>query len=146
MQRRHAIRDDQWSKIEALLPGRGIGPGRQATDNRQFVDAVFWIAKTGTPWRDLPERFGRWNSVFRRFSRWAKAGVWMQVVKALAGEPDLEALILDSTIVRAHGHAAGAQKKRAAVKPRKPSVARVVGSAANFTSRSMPKANPSNSS
>ena len=110
MQRRHAITDEQWSLIEGLLPGRGVDRGRPAADNRLFVDAVFWIAKTGAPWRDLPERFGPWNSVFRRFSRWAKSGVWARLVKVLAGEPELKLLILDTTIVRAHPHAAGAKK------------------------------------
>ena len=77
-----------------------------AKDNRLFVDAVLWIAKTGAPWRDLPERFGNWNSTWRRFDRWARKGVWHQVFKELQ-DPDLEWLILDSTIIRAHPHAAG---------------------------------------
>ena len=82
-----------------------------AQDNRLFVDAVLWIAKTGAPWRDLPERFGKWNSVWRRFDRWARKGVWRKVFEALQ-DPDLEWMILDSTVVRAHQHAAGAGKKR----------------------------------
>ena len=107
---RHAIPDDAWERIKGLLPGRPGSPGRNAADNRLFVDAVLWVGKTGVPWRDLPERFGKWNSVFRRFSRWASKGVWRDVFREL-GDPDLEWLILDSTSVRAHAHAAGAQKK-----------------------------------
>ena len=144
MQRRHAITDEQWALIEHLLPGRGDQPGRPAENNRLFIDAVFWIAKTGAPWRDLPERFGCWNSVFRRFSRWSKAGVWARVLQSLAGEPDLALLILDSTIIRAHPHAAGASKKVAAGKRSNVSVVRVAASAAKCMSPLMPGENPSN--
>jgi len=135
MQRRHAITDEQWAQIEHLLPGRGVEPGRVAEDNRLFVDAVFWIAKTGAPWRDLPERFGCWNSVFRRFSRWCHTGVWERVLRTLIGEPDLAELILDSTNVRAHAHAAGASKKSAAGKPNNVLVVRAEVSAPKSTSR-----------
>ena len=110
MLRRHAISDEQWERIKDLLPGRAGTPGRPAEDNRLFVDAVLWIGKTGAPWRDLPERFGDWNSVFRRFSRWAEKGVWERVFDALQ-DPDLEWLILDSSVIRAHPCAAGAKKK-----------------------------------
>jgi transposase len=109
MRRRHAISDEQWERIKDLLPGRPGTPGRPA-DNRLFLDAVLWIGKTGAPWRDLPERFGDWNKTFRRFDRWAKRGVWKVVFDALQ-DPDLEWLILDSTVVRAHPHAAGAKKR-----------------------------------
>jgi transposase len=107
---RHAIQDDPWDRIKDLLPGRPGSRGRNAFDNRLFVDAVLWIGKTGAPWRDLPERFGNWNSVWRRFDRWSQKGVWRQVFLEL-GDPDLEWLILDSTVVRAHPHAAGAKKR-----------------------------------
>ena len=76
-----------------------------------FVDAVLWLVRAGAPWRDLPEEFGNWNSVFRRFRRWAKKGVWQRLFTELGENPDLEYLIIDSTIVRAHQHAAGAPKK-----------------------------------
>jgi transposase len=109
MLRRHAISDEQWERIKDVLPGREGSPGRPADGNRLFVDAVLWIGKTGAPWRDLPERFGKWNSVWKRFDRWAGAGVWRRVFDALQ-DPDLEWLILDSTIIRAHPHAAGAKK------------------------------------
>jgi transposase len=110
MLRRHAICDEQWERIKDLLPGRPGIRGRTAKDNRLFVDAVLWIGKTGAPWRDLPERFGDWNTAWRRFDRWSRKGVWKAVFDALQ-DPDLEWLLLDSTIIRAHPHAAGAKKR-----------------------------------
>jgi transposase len=110
MYHRHAIADDQGDRIKDLLPGREGQPGVTAKDNRLFIDAVLWIAKTGAPWRDLPERFGNWNSVWRRFDRWARKGVWKKVFDEWQ-DPDLEWLLLDATIIRAHPHAAGARKK-----------------------------------
>jgi len=107
--RRHELTDEQWEQISPHLPGQKQHPGRTAEDNRLFVNAVFWIAKTGAPWRDLPERFGNWNSIFQRYNRWCKRRVWQGVLEALGGDPDLEHLLLDSTIVRAHQHAAGAK-------------------------------------
>ena len=115
---RHAITDADWTRIEGLLPGRPGQPGWLAEDNRLFIDAVLWIARTGAPWRDLPERFGNWNSVWRRFDRWARKGTWKLVFEALQ-DPDLEWLILDSTVIRAHPCAAGAKKKRTAPGARK---------------------------
>ncbi len=114
---RHAIRDEDWERIKDLLPGRAGQPGRNARDNRLFIDAVLWIAKTGAPWRDLPERFGKWDSVFRRFDRWARKGIWRKLFGAFQDE-DLEWLVLDSTIIRAHPHAAGAKKKATAAASR----------------------------
>lgn len=109
MRHRHELTDEQWERIEQLLPGRKGDPGRSGEDNRLFVNAVLWIAKTGAPWRDLPERFGNWNSVFRRYSRWCQADVWWRVLHALDDDGDLENLLVDSTIIRAHQHAAGAK-------------------------------------
>jgi transposase len=106
---RHAISNEHWERIENRLPGQAADPGVTAKDNRLFVDAVLWIAKTGAPWRDLPERFGKSNSAWRRFDRWCEKGVWEGVMEALK-DPDLEWLILDSTVIRAHQHAAGAIK------------------------------------
>jgi transposase len=113
MGHRHAISDADWDRIKDRLPGRPGQTGWLAADNRRFMDAVLWIAKTGAPWRDLPERLGHWNSVWRRFDRWARKGTWARVFEALQ-DPDLEWLILDSTVVRAHPCAAGAEKKRTA--------------------------------
>ena len=106
MRRRHEIEDDKFERIEGLLPGKPGDPGVTA-DNRLFVNAVYWIGKTGAPWRDLPERFGNWNSVFQRFNRWSKKGVWQAIMEELADDADLEWLMIDSSIVRAHQHAAG---------------------------------------
>ena len=110
MGHRHAISDADWDRIKNLLPGRPGPTGWLAQDNRRFIDAVLGIAKTGAPWRDLPARLGHWNSQWRRFDRWARQGTWPAVFEALQ-DPDLEWLILDSTVVRAHPHAAGAKKK-----------------------------------
>ena len=108
--RRFELSDEQWLRVEGLLPGKSGDPGQPGKDNRLFLDAVLWIVRTGAPWRDLPERFGDWNSTFVRFNRWAKKGVWLRVFDALQA-PDLEWVMLDATIVRAHVHAAGASKK-----------------------------------
>ena len=106
---RRELTNGQWRRIEQLLPGKLGDKGRHGEDNRLFVDAVLWIARAGAPWRDLPDEFGNWNSVFQRFRRWAKKGVWQRVFNALIEHPDFEYLIIDSTIVRAHQHAAGAK-------------------------------------
>ena len=113
MLRRHEINDPQWDAIQDLLPGKEGDPGTTAKDNRLFVNAILWIAKTGAPWRDLPERFGHWNSVFQRFNRWCKGGVFKRIMEKLQ-DPDLGVLMLDSTVVRAHQHAAGAEGSSAA--------------------------------
>jgi transposase len=85
--------------------------GVTASDNRLFVEAVLYRYRAGIPWRDLPERFGDWKNVHRRFSRWAETGVWEKVFQHLAADADNEYAMIDSTIVRAHQHSAGAQKK-----------------------------------
>ena len=106
---RRELADAQWERIKELVPGKETDCGSTGRDNRLFVDAVLWVARTGSPWRDLPSEFGEWNSVYVRFSRWAKKGVWESLFNALADAPDFEYLIIDSTIVRAHQHAAGAK-------------------------------------
>jgi putative transposase len=108
---RKMLREDQWERIEDLLPGKPTDVGVTARDNRLFVEAVLWILRTGSPWRDLPPELGNWHNTYTRFSRWGRTGVWQRVSEALSTEPDLQALLIDSTIVRAHQHAAGAQKK-----------------------------------
>jgi transposase len=125
---RHAISDADWERLKGLLPNHGPEGNR-----RRFVDAILYVARTGIPWRDLPERFGHWNAVWRRFDRWSRSGVWVKAVEALQ-DPDVEWLILDSTVVRAHPHAAGARKKRAA-RPASASGAAAAGSGPRSTSR-----------
>ena len=115
--RRYGLRDDQWARIESLLPGRPGSVGVTAADNRLFVEAVLYRYRAGIPWRDLPERFGDWKNVHRRFSRWAKSGVWRRVFQHLAEDADNEYAMIDSTIVRCHQHSAGAQKKSATTRP-----------------------------
>ncbi len=107
---RRTLTDAQWQRIEARVPGKAGDRGASGRDNRLYVDAVLWLARTGAPWRDLPPEFGHWNTVRRRVERWATAGVWERLFAALAEEPDFEYVILDATIVRAHQHAAGATK------------------------------------
>jgi transposase len=114
--RRYGVRDDQWARIQDLLPGRVGHVGRTAKDNRLFVEAVLYRFRTGVPWRDLPERFGCGVKVHTRFSRWAKAGVWERVFQHVAADADNESAMIDSTIVRAHQHAAGAPKKLARIR------------------------------
>lgn len=104
---RLVLQDHQWVRIEPHLRGKASDRGVTAKDNRLFVEAVLWIVRTSSPWRDLPPVFGRWNSVFQRFGRWSKDGVWWRLFEALADDPDFEYLIIDSTIVRAHQHATG---------------------------------------
>ena len=106
---RRELTDAQWQRIELLVPGKKGDRGRHGEDNRRFVDAVLWLARAGAPWRDLPDELGKWNSVFQRFRRWAKKGNWERIFNALVENPDFEYLIIDSTIVRAHQHAAGAK-------------------------------------
>ena len=109
--RRFGLRDDQWERIKDLLPGREGAVGVTAADNRLFIKAVLYRYRTGMPWRDRPERFGDGQKLHRRFSRWAKSGVWERVFQHLAADADNEYAMIDSTIVRAHQHSAGAQKK-----------------------------------
>jgi transposase len=114
---RYGLRDDQWERIEGMLPGRKGSVGRPAGNNRLFVEAVLYRYRAGVPWRDLPERFGDFRVVHTRFSRWAKRGVWKKLFKHLAQDADNEYAMIDSTIVRAHQHSAGALKKGAQSKP-----------------------------
>ena len=106
------LRDDQWARIEKLLQGKVGDRGRSGANNRLFVEAVLWIARTGSPWRDLPMEFGPWNSVYVRFARWSDKNVWQNVFAVLREDADFEEVFLDSTVVRAHQHAAGAAQKK----------------------------------
>ena len=113
---RWMLSDEQWLRIESQLPGKPTDKGGRAADNRLFVEAVLYITRTGCPWRDLPERFGKWHSVYVRFARWEQYGVWERVAETLSADADLEDLFIDSTIIRAHQHAAGAPKKTLAIR------------------------------
>ena len=106
---RAALSEAMWARVAPLLPGKDGDPGRSAGDNRLFMEAVLWMARVGAPWRDLPARFGAWNSVFRRFRRWAQKGVFERLFAALSGEPDFEYVMVDGTIIRVHQHGTGAK-------------------------------------
>jgi len=113
MSRLFRLRDEQWKRIEPLLPPqRGTG-GRPAKPHRPMVEAMIWILRTGAPWRDLPPAYGPWQSVYTRFSRWSKAGVLERLLGELSQERDDEGFLIDATIVRAHQDASGAEKKGA---------------------------------
>ncbi len=109
MARRYALTDEQWDRIQHLLPGRSDTVGVTARDNRLFVDAVLYRYRAGIPWRDLPERFGDFRNVHIRHSRWSKSGVWKRVFEALSKDANNEYAMIDATIVRAHQHSSGAQ-------------------------------------
>ncbi|MBU9576804.1 IS5 family transposase [Burkholderia multivorans] len=108
---RTLLSDEVWARIKSVLPGKEGDPGRTASDNRWFIEAVLWIGRTGCPWRDLPKAFGRWHTVYMRFSRWRRKGVWERVIHAVADETEIKHVLIDSTIVRAHQHSSGAPKK-----------------------------------
>ncbi|WP_340622187.1 IS5 family transposase [Xenorhabdus siamensis] len=106
--RRHDISDHIWSLLEPHLPGRKGAWGRVAYDNRLFINAVFWILRTGAPWRDLPPDYGDWKNTHRRFCRWRDKGVWEGLLEELIFEPDFEWLMIDASHIKVHPHAAGA--------------------------------------
>ena len=106
---RFGISDAVWKTIEPLLPGKSADRGVTAKDNRLFLEAILWRVRTGLPWRDLPDEFGNWNSVFQRFRRWVAAGVFERVFERLSDEPDFEYALIDGTIVTAHQKASGAK-------------------------------------
>lgn len=106
--RRHDISDPTWALLEPHLPGRSGIWGGIAKDNRLFINAVFWIIRTGCPWRDLPPDLGNWSNTHRRFIRWRDAGVWEKLLEVLMDEPDYEWLMIDATHIKVHPHAAGA--------------------------------------
>jgi len=122
------LREDQWYRILEFLrscPDLYVG---QEDDCKRFVEAILWMARSGAAWRLLPEHYGHWNSIYKRFARWCDKGVWERMHQQFTDDPDMECVIIDSTIVRAHPSAAGASKKRVANTP-KPLVEAEAGSA-----------------
>ena len=113
-----ALRDDQWERLKEFVPGGRKGKRGPRTDNRRFLNALLWMARSGARWRDLPEQFGSFETVKRRYYRWIEMGVLDGILAALAREADLEWLMIDSTIVRAHQHAAGARRQKGGRMPR----------------------------
>jgi transposase len=106
---RFCLTDEQWSKMQPFCLGKPTDPGRTGGDARLFVEAVLWIVRTGSPWRDLPPSFGNWNSVYQRFRHWVKADVFTRMFEAVAEDPDLEYAMVDATIVKVHRHGQGAK-------------------------------------
>jgi transposase len=112
------LRDDQWERLKDYVPGGRKGKRGPRTDNRRFLNALLWMARSGARWRDLPEELGDYATVKRRYYRWIEMGVLDAILAALAREADLEWLMIDSTIVRAHHHAAGARRQKGGRMPR----------------------------
>ena len=102
---RRTLTDAQWARIEPLVPGKAGDRGRSGSDNRLFVDACLWLARGATPWRDLPPELGHWKSVYTRFRRWSRAGVWESLFNALRDNPDFEYVLIDATISKVHANA-----------------------------------------
>jgi transposase len=117
------LTNEQWERLKPLLPPQKPHNSRPASDHRKMVNGILWVLRTGAPWRDLPERYGPWASVYSRFRRWKGAGVWERVLSELQtqgdllGELDWEIHFVDGSIVRAHQHAAGAKKAPPRLKP-----------------------------
>ena len=132
------LTNSEWHILNSLLPDRG-DRGPPISDKRRMVNGILWVLRTGAPWRDMPERYGNWNSVFVRFTRWSKIGVWDAAFETLAslGPPGDKEHAINSTIVRAHQHAAGV---KGGIKIGKRSVARAAASRPKSTSARTPKA------
>ena len=105
---RHDITDKAWALIEPYMLGQKGQWGGIADDNRKFINAVFWILRTGAPWRDLPPDYGNWNSVAKRFRRWVDKGLWETILEKTIDDPDYEWLMIDASHIKVHPHAAGA--------------------------------------
>ena len=122
MIRRHELTDDQWTTLEPLLPPAKPPTGKPNLPHRAVLNGILWRVRTGAPWRDLPEQYGKWQTVYSRFRRWQLAGIWDRVLAALQADADARGDLewslhfLDGTVIRAHPHAAGA-KTGAAIKP-----------------------------
>lgn len=107
--RRHDISDKSWALLEPHLPGQKGQWGRVAKDNRLFINAVFWIMRTGSPWRDLPPDLGGWSNTHRRFTRWRDKGIWANLLEVLIDQPDYKWLMIDASHCKVHPHASGAR-------------------------------------
>ncbi len=106
---RFVLTDAPWAKMEPHCLGKPTDPGRSGSDNRRFVEAVLWIVRTGSPWRDLPALFGNWNTVFKRYRDWVKADVFVRLFDACSDEPDMEYAMVDATLIKVHRPGQGAQ-------------------------------------
>ena len=125
--------DQAWKKIYAFLKAHPDAYAGKQEACRQFVEGVHWMMRSGTQWRELPEKFGKWNSVYKRFARWEERGIWEAMFTHFAQEPDMESVLIDSTVIRAHMCAAGGSKKTVVKKSRHSDVVEA-DSVARFTS------------
>ena len=107
---RTKLSNAQWKRLEPLLPGKASDPGRTGNNNRKTVEGILWVARTGAPWRDLPPYFGKWNTVYRRFRRWVKSGVFANLLAVLQEELDLTTVMVDGTFIKVHQHGSGPEK------------------------------------
>ena len=105
---RYDLSETERRLIEPLLPNKPRGVAR--VDDRRVINGIFYALRTGSPWRDLPERFGPYTTVYNRYNRWAKAGVWLRIFETLAAKSPQSMQLIDSSIIRAHRHAAGGKK------------------------------------
>ena len=112
---RHDISDRAWQILEPRLPGGPGKVGRPAQNNRRFINAVFWVLRTGAPWRDLPPDYGDWGNTHRRFIRWRNKNVWAELQEALVDDPDFEWLMIDASYIKVHQHGTGARGGNQAV-------------------------------
>jgi transposase len=116
MGNRGDLTNEQWERLKGLLPPQKPKTGRPAEDHRQILNGMLWVLRTGAPWRDLPERYGKWTTIYSRFQRWRKSGMWERIFAHLQTQLEQESNVdweihyIDSTTVRAHQHAAGAKK------------------------------------
>lgn len=104
---RLVLTDAQWAKMELYCLGKPSDPGRSGKNNRLFIEAILWIVRTGSPWRDLPDYFGKWNTIFKRFRDWVKADVFQRLFDVVSDDPDMEYAMVDATIVKVHRHGRG---------------------------------------
>ena len=129
MRHRGELTDQEWERLKPHLPPEQPERGRPNEDHRRIINGILWRERTGAPWRDLPERYGPWSTVYSRFWRWREAGIWDRILAAVqqeadaAGEVDWSVAFVDGTVIRAHQHAAGA--KGGTQKPRRWGAARV---------------------
>lgn len=133
MLRRHEIKDQDWERIQDLLPPENTGEGRPSKPNREMLNGMLWKVKTGAPWRDLPVRFGPWKTVYSRFRLWSSNDIFEQVFESLTSDADLQDVSLDSTSCKVHQHAAGAKKGLKTPKPTKKSDVPVAVETPRFT-------------
>lgn len=110
---RRLLSNRQWKRIKPLLPGKPTDPGRTGSDNRLTLEGILWIARTGAPWRDLPQEFGKWNSIYKRFRRWVQRGIFDAIFESVAEMLDLGIIMVDGTFIKVHQHGAGAPKETA---------------------------------